>query len=205
MIDLHTHLWPHEPGTTLPTYDELARFCERASSLGVQQIAITEHCNRFEEIAKVALPLWRRDDTPSLQDPGSKDRGSRLFASERQGTPSGIQQNIPINEEWRSAINEGRVAAHLSAFLGGNRTAQDRAMVKVTFFDANRRPLGETFLPAVGPRERQDKTGLLPVETNNMVPAGTARVNLELAFGTDQARGVAYADNLELIFSEYLR
>ena len=163
----------------------------------------------WERIEGRALPsrlsYVEGDDTPSLQDPGSKDRGSRLFASERQGTPSGIQQNIPINEEWRSAINEGRVAAHLSAFLGGNRTAQDRAMVKVTFFDANRRPLGETFLPAVGPRERHDKTGLLPVETNNMVPAGTARVNLELAFGTDQARGIAYADNLELIFSEYLR
>jgi len=163
----------------------------------------------WERVEGRALPsrlsYVEGDNTPSQQDPGSKDRGSRLFASERQGTPSGIQQNIPINEEWRGAINEGRVAAHLSAFLGGNRAAQDRAMVKVTFFDANRRPLGETFLPTVGPRERQDKTGLLPVETNNIVPAGTTRVNLELAFGTDQARGVGYADNLELIFSEYLR
>ena len=67
MIDLHTHLWPHEPGTSLPTYDELARHCELAAGLGVQQIAITEHCNRFEEIATVALPLWRHDDTPALR------------------------------------------------------------------------------------------------------------------------------------------
>jgi hypothetical protein len=151
------------------------------------------------------LSYVQGDDTPSAQDPGSKDRGSRLFASERLGTPSGIQQNIPINEEWRSAIDEGRVGAHFSAFLGGNRTAQDRAMVKVTFLDANRRPLGETFLPTVGPREREDKTGLFPVESNNMVPVGTALVNVGLTFGMDQVRGLAYADNLELILSEYLR
>jgi hypothetical protein len=148
------------------------------------------------------LPYGEGDDTPSPQDPGSKDRGSNLFASETHGTPSGIQQNIPVSEEWRSAIEQGRVSAHLSGFLGGNRAAPDRAMVKVTFLDGNRRPLGDSFLPAVGPRERQDKTGLFPVETNNMVPAGTALVNLELAFGTDQAHGLAYADNLELIFSE---
>ncbi len=163
----------------------------------------------WERIEGRALPsrlsYGEGDDTPSLQDPGSKDRGLRLFASESQGTPSGIQQNIPINEEWRSAIDEGRVVAHFSAFLGGNRTAQDRAMVKVTFLDANRRPLGEMFLPTVGRRERQDKTGLFPVESNNMVPVDTTLINVGLAFGTDQAPGLAYADNLELIFSEYSR
>lgn len=66
MIDLHTHLWPHEPGTQLPTYDDLARRCEYAQSVGVQQIAITEHCNRFEEVADIALPIWERKDAPSL-------------------------------------------------------------------------------------------------------------------------------------------
>jgi hypothetical protein len=25
MIDLHTHLWPHEPGTPMPSYEQLAR------------------------------------------------------------------------------------------------------------------------------------------------------------------------------------
>jgi hypothetical protein len=44
VIDLHTHLWPHEPGTELPTYDELAWHCERAADVGVEQIAVTEHC-----------------------------------------------------------------------------------------------------------------------------------------------------------------
>jgi hypothetical protein len=163
----------------------------------------------WERIEGRAIPgrlsYGEGDDTPSPQDPGSKDRGSHLFASETQGTPSGIQQNIPVGEEWRDAIDQGRVAAHLSGFLGGNRAAPDRARVRVTFLDSNRRPLGDVSLPTVGPREREDKTGLFPVESNNMVPAGTALVKLELAFGLEQARGLAYADNLELIFSDYSR
>jgi histidinol-phosphatase (PHP family) len=67
VIDLHTHLWPHEPDTTLPTYDELARLCEYAAGRGVAQVAITEHCNRFEEIADVALPRWRRAGAAGLR------------------------------------------------------------------------------------------------------------------------------------------
>ena len=68
MIDLHTHLWRHERGTNLPTYDELARACEYAASVGVEQLAITEHCHRFEEIAAVALPAWDRSGAPALAD-----------------------------------------------------------------------------------------------------------------------------------------
>jgi histidinol-phosphatase (PHP family) len=66
VFDLHTHLWPHESGTTLPTYDELARACDAAARVGVQQIAITEHCHRFEAVAEIALERWRRDDASAL-------------------------------------------------------------------------------------------------------------------------------------------
>jgi histidinol-phosphatase (PHP family) len=68
VIDLHTHLWRHERGTTLPTYDELARACEHAANVGVEQVAITEHCHRFDEIAAVALPAWSRPGSPALVD-----------------------------------------------------------------------------------------------------------------------------------------
>jgi histidinol-phosphatase (PHP family) len=78
MIDLHTHIWPHEPGTALPTYDQLARSCDDAARLGVHQIAITEHCNRFEEIADVALRLWRRDGPPEL-----RARADHVWETER--------------------------------------------------------------------------------------------------------------------------
>src|SRR5262249_35594639 len=67
MLDLHTHLWPHEPGTLLPSYDELARWCDRAAAAGLRQVAITEHCHRFEEIARVARQSWTRDGSPALR------------------------------------------------------------------------------------------------------------------------------------------
>jgi histidinol-phosphatase (PHP family) len=78
MIDLHTHLWPHEPGTVLPSYDQLARMCEFATGRGLRLIAITEHCNRFEEVANVALPLWRHDESPVLEA-----AADRVWAAER--------------------------------------------------------------------------------------------------------------------------
>jgi histidinol-phosphatase (PHP family) len=68
VIDLHIHLWRHERGAVLPTYDDLARACERAAEVGIDQIAITEHCHRFDEVAAVALPEWDRPGSPALVD-----------------------------------------------------------------------------------------------------------------------------------------
>ena len=59
MIDLHTHVWRHEDEARLPSYEELARLCEQATRVGVERVAITEHCHRFEEVLAVARPLWR--------------------------------------------------------------------------------------------------------------------------------------------------
>ncbi len=84
MIDLHTHLWPHDRGTTLPTYDQLARACEHAADVGVEQLAITEHCHRFEEIAAVVLPAWQRPGSQALTDAVERvwreEGGARLEA-----------------------------------------------------------------------------------------------------------------------------
>lgn len=66
MLDLHTHLWRHEPGTVLPSFDQLARFCEHAVEVGVDHVAITEHCHRFVEVANIARPLWTSDGDPEL-------------------------------------------------------------------------------------------------------------------------------------------
>lgn len=67
MIDLHTHLWPHEPGVELPTYDDLAWHCEQAAQVGIEQIAVTEHCHRFVEVAHLARAYWERGASPVLR------------------------------------------------------------------------------------------------------------------------------------------
>ena len=112
---------------------------------------------------------------------------------------------------WVKAIEEGRVGAHLSAFLGGGVEKSDLATVRVAFLNANGQSLGDVLLPTVGPRERDGKTGLFPVESNNMVPAGTAIIRVDLTFSNvdltfsnrEGSSHSAFADNLELILTEF--
>ena len=67
MLDMHTHVWPHEPGTPTPTYDQLARICDTAAAAGVTEVAITEHCHRFDRIIDEVLPHWDHDGDAALR------------------------------------------------------------------------------------------------------------------------------------------
>ncbi len=60
MLDLHVHVWPHEPGNATPTFELLERCCMRAAAKGIDQIAITEHSHRFTRIIESVLPHWER-------------------------------------------------------------------------------------------------------------------------------------------------
>ncbi len=66
MLDLHTHVWPHQPGTPTPTYEQLAHICDVAGAAGVTEVAITEHSHRFERIREDVLALWRHDNDDAL-------------------------------------------------------------------------------------------------------------------------------------------
>lgn len=60
MLDLHLHVWPHQPGTPTPTFEQLERYCERAAEKGISQIAITEHSHRFDRLISEVFPYWNR-------------------------------------------------------------------------------------------------------------------------------------------------
>lgn len=68
MLDLHTHVWPHEPGCERPSYERLEKYCERAGQLGITQIAVTEHSHRFTRILDSVEPHWCRERTGALAD-----------------------------------------------------------------------------------------------------------------------------------------
>lgn len=169
----------------------------------------------WERVDGLAVPASlsyaEGEGSPSPAGPGPNDRGSRLFGSGDHNVPSGIRQSIPVDREWGKAIEEGRVGAHLSAFAGGGPETLDVATVRVTFLNTNGQSLGASLLPTAGPREREGKTGLFPVESNNMVPAGTAIIRVDLTFGNtdlsfsnrEGSSHAAFADNLELILAEY--
>jgi histidinol-phosphatase (PHP family) len=65
MIDYHVHLWRHVPGLSmLATVDQLAGYCEQAASVGVTQIAVTEHTSRFLQVDALVGGWWERDPDP---------------------------------------------------------------------------------------------------------------------------------------------
>ncbi len=68
MIDVHLHVWRHEPGTPPVRRDQLERYCEAAAAGGIEQIAITEHAYRFTRMADEVLRHWDRPSSGPLAD-----------------------------------------------------------------------------------------------------------------------------------------
>ena len=66
VLDLHTHVWAHRPGTPIPTIDQLQAYCQAAQSRGIAEIAITEHSYRFDRIIEQVLPSWDRPATGAV-------------------------------------------------------------------------------------------------------------------------------------------
>ncbi len=68
MLDLHTHIWPHDPGCPRLSFELLERYCERASELGISEVAITEHSHRFTRIQHEVFPKWIRRRVGSVAE-----------------------------------------------------------------------------------------------------------------------------------------
>ncbi|HUY43371.1 MAG TPA: histidinol-phosphatase [Acidimicrobiales bacterium] len=60
MLDYHLHLWPHSAGSTWFQLDQIAQYCDEAARHGVSELALTEHANRFVDVANVVGPWWLR-------------------------------------------------------------------------------------------------------------------------------------------------
>jgi histidinol-phosphatase (PHP family) len=64
VIDYHVHLWRHAPHLSLQaTVEQLAGYCERAATLGVTEIAVTEHTSRFGQVDAVVGRWWENDQS----------------------------------------------------------------------------------------------------------------------------------------------
>ncbi|HUQ40308.1 MAG TPA: PHP domain-containing protein, partial [Acidimicrobiales bacterium] len=67
MLDYHLHLWPHgESGRPLHV-DELHAYCEQAATMGVTEIALTEHLFRFTQADELLSGWWESDPDPKLR------------------------------------------------------------------------------------------------------------------------------------------
>jgi histidinol-phosphatase (PHP family) len=69
VIDYHLHLWPHGERARQPTVAELTAYCQVASDLGIQEIALTEHLFRFVQADAPLRGVWDddRQASPALK------------------------------------------------------------------------------------------------------------------------------------------
>jgi hypothetical protein len=158
-------------------------------------------------MASMPTVLYYDEDgilAPTSTDPGPEQRGFQLFVGGPGDTPSAIQQLVTLDPDWSPAIDAGRVRFTMSAFLGGSLMEGDFASVKLAFRSDAFDLLGEVTLPSITVLEREGQTGLWPVFTGGVVPAGTNFILVDLVFvRTDGEYINAYADNLDLSLSQY--
>lgn len=74
MSDSHLHLYPHRRGSPLPppppeqyALEHIERYVEKAATLGVTELAFTEHLYRCVESADVLGPIWERAGDPEVR------------------------------------------------------------------------------------------------------------------------------------------
>jgi histidinol-phosphatase (PHP family) len=109
MIDMHTHVWPHAPGTPNPTYDQLARICETATDAGVIEVAITEHCHRFGRVIDEVLPHWEHDGDSALRAAAAKSIAALLIGIEVDRIPGAIEPMARVLDDYPFDIRLGSV------------------------------------------------------------------------------------------------
>jgi histidinol-phosphatase (PHP family) len=67
VLDYHLHLWPHGQRDSAPALDEVAAYCERAASVGVTEIALTEHLFRFVQADALLRDFWADEPDAALR------------------------------------------------------------------------------------------------------------------------------------------
>jgi hypothetical protein len=149
----------------------------------------------------MAMPriyFYGEGDNPAPDGPGPPNRGYHLFAGGSEPL-SGMRQRIAIDPSWVEDIRSGRVRFNFSAYLGGRGTDSDHASVSLTFLDDRGAVLASVRLPTVTAREREGRSGLLPVALSDFVPAETRAITVEVTFhGGESEFNNGLADDLEL-------
>lgn len=70
LLDYHVHLWPHAERAAAGEYrlERLARYCERATAAGVEEIALTEHLFRFRAGRAAVGQFYDDEPDPVLRE-----------------------------------------------------------------------------------------------------------------------------------------
>lgn len=137
---------------------------------------------------------------PVSTDPGPTSRGLNFFGG-GYDNPSVLTQTISL-ATYSTAIDSGKVAFALQAYLGGYAGQDDNATLAVSFLSTAGTSLGTASVGPVLAADRSGATGMLLRNTTGKVPAGARSAVVTLTFA--RAEGSAndgYADSLSLALS----
>jgi hypothetical protein len=126
--------------------------------------------------------------------------GANFFAGGPGGAASAATQVIDVSAA-AAEIDAGKVAATLSALLGGYSSQTDHAAVTATFLNAAGAPAGAAVtLPTVTAAERKLTTALIARTASAAVPAGTRQISVRIdAIRDEGSYNDGYIDNVSLV------
>jgi len=162
--------------------------------------------------AQPAVPGWTVESTftavqygapafLTVADGAALGGGANFFAGGPGGATSAGTQVVDVSGA-AAEIDAGKVAATLSALLGGYATQTDHATVTATFLNAAGAPAGTVGLPTVAPTERGSVTALVARSASAPVPAGTRGISVRIdAIRDEGSYNDGYVDNVRLVLA----
>ncbi|HEX6618353.1 MAG TPA: hypothetical protein VF024_01770, partial [Solirubrobacteraceae bacterium] len=125
--------------------------------------------------------------------------GVNFFAGGPGGATSAATQVVDVSGA-AAEIDAGKVAATLSALLGGYSSQTDHAAVTATFLNASGAPEGAVALPTVTAADRNQTTALVPRTASAQLPARTRQISVRIdAIRDEGSYNDAYIDNVSLV------
>lgn len=140
--------------------------------------------------------------SPEVEYIGAEDltedvQSSNLFTGGRKGMTAKMTQIVNLGD-YQSEIDARCVNFHMSAYLGGTGSRDDRMEMRASFLDNTGDIIDSALLSTVTREDRKSETVLIHRETQGFVSPGTRSVLIELyAIGTTENEGVySLADKL---------
>src|SRR5512132_3895218 len=159
---------------------------------------------------QVPIPAWSVESTftavqygapggfLTAADSAALGGGANFFAGGPGGAVSAATQVIDVSGAG-AEIDAGKVAATLSAQLGGYATQTDHAAVTATFLTPEGNLAGSVTLPPVSVTDRNSVTGLVARSSSGAVPPGTRQVSIRIQATRDSGSyNDGYVDNVSL-------
>lgn len=145
-----------------------------------------------------------RNDFPTADTPGPKDRGKNFFVGYKAKVAT-MTQTIDV-EDIASKIDAGGLRYELAGWFGGFKEQRDMAALDARFLDERDGLLDKARAGPVTLEDRkreiggENSSGLLPRSTTGDLPIGTRRIEVRLTCEIAEGESDAYADDLSLVF-----